>query len=137
MAAVTILTTLDTVADFIEDARTLLQDTVLPNRYDDTSLLVALNIAILEGRRLRPDLFIYHYGRHLPNFTVVDDTEVVIEEQFRHGFVYGLCAHALARDQEDVQDERANAFMNIFNSTLTGFKPPPLQGSGPPDGQKK
>ena len=37
-------TTLDTVEDYITDARTLLLDTIAPYRYDDASLLVALNV---------------------------------------------------------------------------------------------
>lgn len=133
MAATALQTTLDTVQDYVTDARTLLQDVIFPFRYDDLSLLTALNVALLEGRRLRPDLFVYHYGAHVPTFgPKVTTEEVVIEEQFRHAFVYGLCAHALARDQEDVEDQRSNAFMQVFTTVLTGFKPAPIGGSGPP-----
>lgn len=132
MSAIFLKTTLATVADYVTDARTLLQDVIQPYRYDDPSLLVALNIALLEGRRLRPDLFVYTYGRHVPSFGVVDTTEIEIEEQFRQGFVFGMCAHALARDQEDVEDQRSNAFMQVFTTVLTGFKPAPISGSNPP-----
>lgn len=132
MAALVQNTTLDTVTDYISDSRTLLQDVIQPYRYDDPSLLVAFNIALLEGRRLRPDLFVYTYGAHVPTFSVVDTTEVEIEEQFRQAFVYGTCAHALARDQEDVQDARSTAFMGVFTTVLTGFKPSPIAGGPPP-----
>jgi hypothetical protein len=53
-------TTLETVADYVDDARVLLLDQVQPYRYDDTSLLTALNVALLEGRRLRADLFVFN-----------------------------------------------------------------------------
>src|ERR1035437_10271555 len=111
----------DTVTDYIEDARTLLLDTVAPYRYDDPSLLVAFNAALLEGRRLRPDLFVYPpKGRRVPSFDTNSDQPVCIEEQFRLAFVNGLVGHALARDQEDVQDGRATAFLKMFSDILIG-----------------
>lgn len=118
--------TLNTVQDYITDSRTLLQDVIVPYRYDDASLLVALNTALLEGRRLRPDLFVYHNHGDVPSFTTVDMTEVHMEGPFRMAFVFGTCAHALARDQEDTQDVRASRFMGIFNDLLIGVRPRPL-----------
>lgn len=121
---------LKTVTDYISDARVLLQDKIAPYRYDDESLLTALNLALLEGRRLRADLFIYcHSG--VQSFTTNANQEVFIEEQFRQAFLHGLVAHALERDQEDIQDQRAGVFMKIFNDILLGVRPsavPPAQG---------
>lgn len=115
-------TTLDTVADYIDDARVLLLDTISPFRYDDTSLLEALNVTLLEGRRMRADLFVHNrrFGGRVPNFQVNDNSFVPIEDQFRLAFLYGMCGHAVARDQEDVQDERAVWFMNMMSNILTG-----------------
>lgn len=129
---------LETVSDYIQDARTLLLDRIAPYRYDDISLLVALNLSLLEGRRLRPDLFVYKYGNFVPSFAAVDGQKVPIEPQFRKAFVYGLAAHALARDQEDVQDQRSNLFMGVMYSILSGVgsgmigggTPNPRQASG-------
>src|SRR5437879_6025050 len=98
---------LETVGDYVSDARTLLQDTVQPYRYDDPSLLVALNVTLLEARRLRADLFVFHH-HSTDAFTTVDDKEVRIEPPFRLAILYGMVGHALQRDQEDVQDSRAN-----------------------------
>ena len=114
------------------DARTLLLDRIAPYRYDDISLLVALNIALLDGRRLRPDLFVYRHGNHVPSYSAVDGQRVPIEAQFRKAFVYGMVAHALARDQEDVQDQRSNLFMNVFKSILVGNGLTPPIGGGTP-----
>lgn len=111
---------LETVSDYIGDARTLLLDRIAPYRYDDISLLVAFNLALLEGRRLRPDLFVYKYGNYVPSFSAVDGQRVNIEPPFRKAFAYGTAAHALARDQEDVQDQRSNMFMDVFSVILTG-----------------
>lgn len=125
---------LATVKEYIEDARTLLLDRIEPYRYSDTSLLVALNLALLEGRRLRADLFVYKNALRVPKYTAVSGDEVPIEDQFRLAFVYGLCAHALIRDQEDVQDARSTIFMQTFHAILTGVTLPPMGGGTPNQG---
>lgn len=120
-------TALETITDYINDGRTLLQDTLAPFRYDDMSLVTAMNVTILEARRLRPDLFVYR--KPLPNqrgvqsFQANDGTQFDMEETFRLAFLYGLCAQALMRDQEDIQDERAATFLKAFNSILVGGSP--------------
>jgi hypothetical protein len=127
---------LETVSDYITDARTLLLDTISPFRYDDKSLLIALNLALMEGRRVRPDLFVYKHGNRVPHYDSVSGAVVPIEPQFRKAFVYGLASHALARDQEDVQDQRSNAFMQVMMSILTGGGGAPISG-GTPGGQQQ
>jgi hypothetical protein len=114
--------TLNTVADYMADARTLLQDIIQPYRYDDPSLITALNITLLEARRLRPDLFVFNLETkgQTQSFTEVDETYVAMEPQFRLAILHGLCAHALERDQEDVQDVRASSLMAQFNAGLVG-----------------
>lgn len=115
-------TTLDTVADYITDARVLLLDQVAPYRYDDTSLLESLNFALLEARRQRADLFVHNRRTHgrVPTFAVNDNSFVPIEDQFRIGILYGMCGYVISRDQEDVQDERSSLFLNYMANVLTG-----------------
>lgn len=126
-------TALETITDYITDGRTLLQDTLSPFRYTDDSLVTAMNVTLLEGRRIRPDLFVYRNTR-VPNqrgvqsFQANDGTELEMEEQFRLAFLHGMCAHALERDQEDIQDERAATFMKIFNTILVGGGAPAAAG---------
>src|SRR5258708_3962497 len=112
------MSALDTVADYISDSRTLLQDVIAPYRYDDISLLVAFNVTLMEMRRIRADLFVYRHRGRVPTFTHVNTDEVELEQPFRLALVYGTCAHALARDQEDVQDARSAGFMKIFYDML-------------------
>jgi hypothetical protein len=114
--------TLNSVADYMEDGRTLLQDTVSGYRYDEPSMLRALNVALLETRRQRGDLFAYNrkVKGQVQSFTAVDDTYVDMEPQFRLGLLYRMCGHALARDQEDVQDIRATTFFNNANGIFVG-----------------
>ena len=129
---------LDTVSDYIADVRTLLQDTIEPFRYDDASLLVGFNTTLLEARRIRADLFVYSHGAdRMPAFSANNATEVDIEYPFRLAFVFGTVAHALMRDQEDISDARASAFMTAFNSMLIGtgaaaIVSPPGKQAGPP-----
>lgn len=116
-------TALATITDYINDGRTLLQDTIEPFRYQDSELVVAMNVALLEGRRLRSDLFVYtrKYGQSgVQSFQNNDGTQLFMEEPFRLAFLFGMCAHAILRDQEDIQDERAGIFMSFFNTILTG-----------------
>lgn len=113
------------VTDYIKDARTLLQDTIIPYRYDDDSLVVALNAAMLDGRRLRPDLFANSLD-NVQQFSQNDSTQVIMEQSFQLAFVYGLCAHAMSRDQEDIQDERATDYMRTFTKSLIGVDTTPV-----------
>lgn len=128
---------LKTIDDFVEDGRTLLQDEIAPYRYDDDSLVIAMNVTLLETRRLRPDLFLYRRRRpnepEVQSFEGVDGTELQMEEQFRLPLLYGMVAHALTRDQEDIQDARAGAFMKIYEGMLLGVQATPSaaqQGGG-------
>src|SRR5215469_344549 len=111
-----------TVRDYIKDVRVLLQDKIKPFRYEDSSLITALNVTILETRRIRADLFIGQ--KELPQYTEVNDEPVPIEPQFRLAIAHGITAHALKRDQEDIQDARSTAFENVFYHIMVGGSTP-------------
>ena len=134
----------DTVGGYLRDARTLLQDRIEPYRYSTHSLVRALNITLLEARRVRPDLFI-EYLDNVPQFlwdeeedtTAEDDDSnptwgewVPLEQQFRQAVVHGIVGHALARDQEDIEDERSTGFIMTFVNMLTEVSP--AHGKQPP-----
>src|SRR5215510_11123820 len=105
--------TLNTVKDYVTEASTIQQDIVGDiYRYDDPSLIRALNITLLEGLIIRPDLFVWNLdvNGQLQSFKVIDDTYVSIEPNFRPYFLDGMIGHALKRDQEDYQDARATSF---------------------------
>lgn len=122
---------LATVEDYVKSTRRLLLDKVQPYRYSDDSIVEALNLALLEARRLRADFFVTRYGEDVPSFEGVSGTPVPIEPQFRLGFIHGIAWQVLERDDEDVQDVRSNAFMNIFQAMMIGKQLPPLQGGSP------
>lgn len=129
---------LQTIKDYVDDARVLLLDTIAPYRYEDASLVTAMNVTVMEARRLRADLFVYAYGPdHVPFFEQVDDKQLCIEEPFRLGILFGVVGHALMRDQEDVQDARATTYMNDFASILQGSTPITMAGGGTGGGAKR
>lgn len=129
---------LSSVQDYVTDVRTIILDKVQPFRYPDDSIVEALNIALLEGRRLRADLFVCRYGNDVPHFGPAVSGDIVpIEPQFRLAFIYGIAAHTLLRDEEDVQDQRANTFLERFHDMLVGVRPSAVTGGTPSPEQTK
>lgn len=118
-------TTLATVADLVAHARVLLQDeSVGAYRYSDNQLLTALNSAVMESQRLRPDLWLRVVT--LPSYTVVDTTAVTIDSRYRMAFVYYIIGMAQLRDEEETTDARAAAYLTKFHRDLVG----PVTGAG-------
>lgn len=110
---------LDTVQDYLDRCRFLLQDTVATYRYSDDNLVEALNMAIMDGRRIRPDLFQDYLGTDLPEYSSAAlSTEVDIDPQYRVAFVYYMCGIAQLTDDENNQDARATVFLNKFTAQL-------------------
>ncbi|MCA6318324.1 hypothetical protein [Phenylobacterium sp.] len=111
---------LDTVGDYVARARVLMQDTVdAPYRYSNVELVEALNLALLEARRLRPDLMIAFFKTSIPTYSASSlTTAVSIDEQYRTAFLYYIVGHAQLRDEENTQDARASVFLNKFVSQL-------------------
>jgi len=111
---------LDTVADYIADARVLLQDTVEPYRYSSAELVENLNLGLLEMRRLRPDVMMSTFRTSIPKYTTTNTstTNVVCDVQYRMALLYYICGQAQLRDAEDVQDARSLAFLNRFTAQM-------------------
>lgn len=114
---------LDTVQDYIDRARVLLLDQVEPYRYPTEDLVEALNMGILEARRLRPDLLKSYFRTTLPEFTTSGmAASVPVDPQYRVAFVYYICGQAQLRDNEDNQDNRSAAFLNKFVSQMISIQ---------------
>lgn len=106
---------LDTVSDYVRDARVLLQDTVADYRYSDSELVEALNLGLLEIRRLRPELVRTYFRTSIPTFTsTAMSASVPMDQQYRVSLLYYICGHAQLRDDENTQDARASAFFSKF-----------------------
>lgn len=109
---------LTTVDDYVAEARRLLQDEVSPYRYSDTSLVEALNVGLLEARRLRPDLFLGRATAVPTHGYVLVGTTVNLDQQYRPALVYYMAGRVSARDDETSQESRASAFLGKFTAQL-------------------
>jgi hypothetical protein len=114
---------LDTVADYVRDARVLLQDTVADYRYSDSELVEALNLGLLEIRRLRPELVRSYFRTSLPTYSsTAMSTAVLMDYQYRVPLLYYICGHAQLRDDENTQDARATIFLNKFTAQMLAIQ---------------
>lgn len=110
---------LDTVQDYIDRARSILLDTIEPYRYPDQDLVEALNLAVMEARRLRPELMRAFFRGSLPEFQTSDTAALVpVDPMYRMAFLYYVCGHAHLRDDEVSQDSRAAGFLNKFTAQM-------------------
>lgn len=110
---------LDTVTNYVSEARVLLQDVVPTYRYADAELISALNLAIMTARRNRFDLFLS--VTTIPQFTTADitgNTAFAMDVQYRAAFLFFMVGFAQLRDEEDTQDARAGAFIQKFTQQL-------------------
>jgi hypothetical protein len=112
---------LDIVQDYLSYARELLQDTIdSPYRYPNADLLMAMNLGILEMRRIRPDLLRSYLNTSLPSYSSgALSASVALDAQFRPALLYYIVGHAQLRDDESQQDARATVFLNKFVAQLT------------------
>lgn len=111
---------LSTVADYVNSTRIMLQDQKAgAYRYTDAEIILALNYALLETRRIRPDMYIGYPKVPVQSFTVNDATPVLFEESYRMALVYFMAGYTQLKDDETNQDTRATIFMNKFVAQLT------------------
>lgn len=111
------------VQNYVDQARVLLLDQVAPYRFPDADIVEALNMAIGEARRLRPDLFTKYFRSDLPDYSTVDlEDEVPVDPMYRKAFLYYVVGHCHLRDEENTQDSRAAGFLNKFVAQLTSLQ---------------
>ena len=118
---------LGTVQEYVDEARVLLQDGVVPYRYADAELLSGLNLAVYEARRLRPDIFLTtsltaSTAFSVTTYSTVDTTAVAVDIMYRVAILYYILGHAQKRDEEDVTNTRANDYMARFTAKLLSLE---------------
>ena len=113
---------LGTVGQYLEESRRLLQDEFTPYRYADDDLVDALNIGLLEARRLRADLFLplFDIPWFDPTKTTAPDLakKVTFDPMYRQSLVYYIVGRAQLRDDESTTDARAASLMTKFTAQL-------------------
>ena len=119
-----------TVTDYVNVARLNLQDAVSPYRYTDDNLLLALNIGLAEMSRVRPDLFLdLKYQRPLRKgdtdegmpipYVAVDASLVPVPSKYMSALDWFITGWSQFLDVTDAQDQRAQGFMQKFQTHLT------------------
>ena len=110
---------LETVADLVDNARVLLQDRVVPYRYETDQLVAALNIALQDARRIRPDIFLPDFK--IPSYSPADLTAIIkFPDFYKSALLYFVVGFSYIRDQEDTSDARAGALVSKFTAELLG-----------------
>jgi hypothetical protein len=132
-----------TVTAYVTAARAELQDGISPYRYTDQQVVAALNRAIGEAERVRPDFFLdLKYQRPLrkgdtddgapPLYSTNDiafqsdgvtynptaGTVVPIPQKYFGTFQWYITGWLQFFDMADTQDQRAQAFMAKFQGQL-------------------
>lgn len=112
---------LATIQEYLDRARSLLQDTAEPYRYSDVDMVAALDMGILEARRIRPDLVraFFRATDGMPEYSgQALSADVAIDQMYRVAFVYYIVGQMQLRDDEETTDARASVFMNKFVAQL-------------------
>lgn len=111
---------LDTVGQYLKECRILLQDQIVPYRYADAELVDAMNIALMEARRLRADLFLPLF--EVPFFTstgtINTAATVTLDPMYRSSLVYYMVGRMQLRDDESTTDQRATAMLGKFTQQM-------------------
>jgi hypothetical protein len=111
-----------TFQQIIDEARVILNDQVIDSntvtRYTEAQLLGYIRQAVIEARRVRPDLFMSNLTAAFPPFAVTDT--VPVPEEY-HLCLSDYAAHrAELRDDEFAVDGRASTLFQKFKSGLMG-----------------
>lgn len=107
-----------TYQQVIDRVRRLLQDEDATNyRYSEESLADAVNDALLEFRRLRPDLLLSQFFmlEEVPSEDM-GTTPLPVEDQWFMALVYIVSGNQMLRDDEFSHDHRA---VNLLNKGLS------------------
>jgi hypothetical protein len=128
-----------TVTAYVVGARNQLQDLVAPYRYTDDLIVGALNQAMVEVSRIRPDIFLdLKYNQSLKKgdlgdgmpavYTTASDmdagydttkgTVVPIPGKYIEPVRWYVAGFLQLYDVTDTQDQRAQAFLQKFNTQM-------------------
>ena len=112
-----------TFQQILDDARVLLNDELDADgsnvpRYTETQLMLYARQAIVEARRVRPDLFLSNLVGDFPALTAA--STVPIPETYHVPLVDYVVARAEMRDDEFAVDSRAATMFQKFKAGLMG-----------------
>jgi hypothetical protein len=104
------------VSDLIFQTREVLQD-MAGDRYTDDRIIRALNLGVLDLRRVRPDVFIGRY--HEPTFQATLPGEVFpLPSEIVPSLIKYMAGWVELADDEYTNDGRAAALLGAFGTDL-------------------
>ena len=118
------------VQDYVSTVRYKLQDLIEPYRYTDDNIILALNTAMFEMSRIRPDMFLdFKYQQPLRRgdtsdgipqwFVSTRQQQVVpIPSKYRMPVQWYMEGWLQFADVTDTTDQRAQAFLQKFQMQL-------------------
>jgi hypothetical protein len=106
------------VGDIVRSARDVLQDNdAATYRYSDDSMIRAINMAVFDLRRARPDYFIGTYATPIRFATMLEE-DVPLPDELFPSFVKYVAGWCEMRDDEYTADGRAVALTKMFYSDI-------------------
>ena len=112
-----------TFQQIINDARVVLNDVIVDEttvpRYTEPQLLGYARAALVEARRLRPDLFLSNMTAAFPVYAATDT--VPIPEEYNVPLTDYVIHRAELRDDEFAVDGRASAMFQKFKAGMVGL----------------
>lgn len=112
-----------TFQQIINDARVVLNDAIADEntvpRYTEAQLLGYARAALVDARRLRPDLFLSNLTGVFPAYAATD--AVPIPEEYAVAIVDYVIHRAELRDDEFAVDGRAVVMFQKFKSGMLGL----------------
>lgn len=110
-----------TLGNVVATVRGILQDQRAPYRYPDAELAGYVSEALLEARRVRPDIYIEDPLGEVPAYTqqdVVDNVVVELPAKYGTPLANYTAGRANLRDDAFSADSRAALLMTSFLSAL-------------------
>lgn len=111
-----------TFQQIIDDARVVLNDQIVDAntvpRYTESQLLGYARAALIDARRIRPDLFLANLTAAFPQYTAQSD--VPIPEEYMVPLVDYVVSRSELRDDEFAVDGRASVLYQKFKNGMLG-----------------
>lgn len=112
-----------TFQQILDDARVVLNDQLDPSgsndpRYTEAQLMLYARQALVEARRIRPDLFLSNLTGDFPAYAATDN--VPVPEAYVVPLIDYVISRAEMRDDEFAVDGRAATLFQKFKSGLMG-----------------
>lgn len=119
-----------TIDDVISEARAMISDARVPYRYTDATMIAALNTALAEVYRYRPDAYIGNFvtaslGANAVTSYITGDLGLgtlfpLDTRLFFNPVVFFVAGRVELADDEFTENSRATALLNSFRAMLIG-----------------